>query len=127
MACFEIIKAIVGAIPSLTMGDGLFRRVAEKAGINPDTGEPTGKRKDPDQRLALGGIIDRPTLALMGEGTESEHVIPRSMLQAALNSVAGAAGGGGRTILMIDKRVLGEVVDELMGGRMPAGMAQVAG
>lgn len=74
-----------------------------------------------------GGYVDRPTLAWIGEGRESEHVIPSSMLQEALNFTAANGGGrgGGGSVIMIDKRVLGQVIDEAMGSKMPAGMARL--
>jgi hypothetical protein len=48
--------------------------------------------------LAKGGIIDSPTLAMIGEGAEAEAVTPisvlRSMIQDAVSSVSGTVGGG---------------------------------
>ena len=87
-----------------------------------------GAPKIPESHYAGGGIVDRPTIAMIGEGGEREHVIPSSMLQAALNAAAAAGGGGGgsRTVIMIDKRVLGEVVDEILASRRPAGMARAS-
>jgi tape measure domain-containing protein len=52
--------------------------------------------------LAAGGVIDHPTLAMVGEGGEREYVIPESKMAAAsaryLTGARGAAvvpGGGG--------------------------------
>jgi hypothetical protein len=76
--------------------------------------------------FALGGIATGPTLAMVGEGRESEHIIPTSMLQQALNSMAAAgASVGGGSVIMVDKRVLGQVIDELMAGKLPAGYARL--
>lgn len=38
--------------------------------------------------MANGGVVTRPTLALLGEGGEDEYVIPRSKMR----------GGGGVTV-----------------------------
>jgi len=45
--------------------------------------------------LAEGGIVTKPTLAMVGEGPESEAVIPLSKLDAMLS---GRGGGKGQTI-----------------------------
>ena len=52
-------------------------------------------------RLAEGGIVTRPTLAMIGEGGESEAVIPLSKL----NSMGGA---GGVNIIIQDSLVADE-------------------
>lgn len=41
--------------------------------------------------FASGGVVDRPTLALIGEGREKEYVIPESKMMTALP-------GGGRSV-----------------------------
>lgn len=46
-------------------------------------------------KLADGGIVTRPTLAMVGEGGESEAVIPLSRLDRMMG---GGGGGGGQTI-----------------------------
>jgi len=43
-------------------------------------------------KMAMGGIVDRPTLAMIGEGNESEAVIPLSKLERMV-------GGGGRQVI----------------------------
>ena len=47
--------------------------------------------------LASGGIVTGPTLAMIGEGTESEAVMPLSKLDAVMGNAfaSGAASGGG--------------------------------
>jgi hypothetical protein len=76
---------------------------------------------------AEGGVFDRPTMALVGEGREIEYLLPQSKLNAfAAMAIAGAqpsggSGGGPTTLqIVIDKRVLGEVVNEALGRLMPA-------
>jgi hypothetical protein len=44
--------------------------------------------------LAAGGIVDRPTLAMIGEGREPEAVLPLSKLRDMLNQRPGAGDGG---------------------------------
>jgi hypothetical protein len=44
--------------------------------------------------FAEGGIVDRPTLAMVGEGGEREYIIPQSKMAAAsANFLSGARGG----------------------------------
>jgi hypothetical protein len=44
--------------------------------------------------FAQGGVVDRPTLAMVGEGGEREYVVPESKMAAASsNFLAGARGG----------------------------------
>lgn len=44
--------------------------------------------------FAQGGIVDRPTLAMVGEGGEREYIIPQSKMAAAsANFLSGARGG----------------------------------
>lgn len=45
-------------------------------------------------QFAEGGIVSRPTLAMVGEGGEAEYIIPQSkMAQASANYLNGARGG----------------------------------
>lgn len=53
-------------------------------------------------RLAAGGIVTRPTLAWVGEGRESEAVLPLSRLESMLNG-----GGSDQPILMPDGTLFG--------------------
>lgn len=59
----------------------------------PNRGETFSFPKIP--MLAEGGIVTKPTLAMVGEGPESEAVIPLSKLDAMLS---GRGGGKGQTI-----------------------------
>jgi hypothetical protein len=59
----------------------------------PNRGETFSFPKIP--LLAEGGIVTKPTLAMVGEGPESEAVIPLSKLDAMLS---GRGGGKGQTI-----------------------------
>jgi hypothetical protein len=43
--------------------------------------------------FAVGGVVDRPTFALLGEAGEREYVIPESKMGAVLSK----GGGGGRS------------------------------
>jgi hypothetical protein len=49
--------------------------------------------------LASGGVVNGPTLAMIGEGSESEAVMPLSklgsMMQNTFNAGAMASNGGG--------------------------------
>jgi phage-related protein len=45
-------------------------------------------------RFAKGGVVNGPTLAMVGEGNEREYIIPESkMANASANYMAGARGG----------------------------------
>jgi hypothetical protein len=60
-----------------------------------------------------GGIVNRPTLAWVGERGEREAIVPERFWPM----LGGGGGGGhGHTIVM-DGRVVGELVDERMGQR----------
>ena len=49
--------------------------------------------------LAEGGVVEDPTLAMIGEGSESEAVLPLSKLDRMLQTAAaGGDGGGGMTV-----------------------------
>lgn len=46
-------------------------------------------------RFAQGGVVDRPTVAMVGEGGEREYIIPESKMAAAsARYLSGARGGG---------------------------------
>jgi hypothetical protein len=52
-------------------------------------------------KFAQGGIVSRPTMAMVGEGGQSEYIIPESKMDRALAVFAAkaqGAGGGGATI-----------------------------
>jgi phage-related protein len=61
--------------------------------------------------FAQGGVVDRPTLAMVGEGGEREYVVPESKMAAASSNylagarggavLAGAASGGGTPTISI--------------------------
>lgn len=68
--------------------------------------------------FAAGGVVTRPTLAVLGEGGEREYVIPESKL--------GRAGVSGSPVviqLQVAQRVIAELVDEhlayLLGDAVP--------
>ncbi len=45
-------------------------------------------------KFAQGGVVDRPTVAMVGEGGEREYIVPESKMRAASSSyLAGARGG----------------------------------
>lgn len=74
-----------------------------------------------DERMAVGGIVTGPTRALIGEGTESEAVIPLSRLPILMGQLYGrqldaafGTGGGaaqGQTIIQINNPVVREDSD----------------
>lgn len=54
-------------------------------------GKHLGFDISPITPLATGGIVTRPTMALIGEGQESEAVLPLSKLQNMLNNGSGSS------------------------------------
>jgi hypothetical protein len=57
--------------------------------------------------LATGALVTGPTLALIGEGRESEYVMPESKFNAAMN------GGGTQLVqVILDGRVIAEITAE---------------
>jgi TP901 family phage tail tape measure protein len=85
----------------------------------------------PVPALAAGGVIARPTLALVGEGRESEAVVPLSKLSMMLDrerAAGAAAGGAGRQVLHVYDRdnVLLGTMEAVADGRIN-GHAQLAG
>ncbi|MGV9364527.1 phage tail tape measure protein [Amycolatopsis sp. NPDC003731] len=89
---------IVGAAKSAI--NGVIRVVnGAIGGINSVTGVVgiPGIPKIP--MLAKGGVVDRPTLAMIGEGNESEAVMPLSKLNTMLATAEG--NGGGETAVYV--------------------------
>jgi hypothetical protein len=74
------------------MGKSIFSEKPKPA-IRPGYFGQTQKQQFnlPRRNYAVGGIIDKPTLALMGEGTEPEAVAPLSKLSKLVT--AGRGGG----------------------------------
>ncbi len=66
-------------------------------------------------KLAEGGIVTGPTLALVGEGGESEVVAPLSKL----SSITGNSGNR-PIIIYLDGKKIYEGIDSHLGGRMVA-------
>ena len=97
------------------------------------------------QAFAEGGMVTRPTMGLIGEGGESEYVIPASKMRGAMNRYAagargsavipaGSDGGDGMTATMaapgaIDVRYTVErinSVDYVTADQFQRGMQQAA-
>jgi len=62
--------------------------------------------------LANGGIVDKPTLSMVGEGAEPEAVMPLSKLD---NMLGRNTGGGNIIQIVLDGRVIQEYVDNGLG------------
>lgn len=106
---------------------------------------PPGGKLFPTGIFADGGIVTRPTMGLIGEGGESEYVIPASKMRGAMNRYAagargasvipaGSDGGDGMTATMtapaaIDVRYTVErinSVDYVTADQFQRGMQQAA-
>lgn len=82
-AFFGQINGALRAINALISG---FNRIpgAPKVPYIPAIGVP---------RFAEGGVVDRPTLAMVGEGGEREYIIPESKMAGAAAAYLGGARG----------------------------------
>ncbi len=66
---------------------------AGQAGFNPAAFTPGLQFFTPGLQFAEGGFVTGPTRALIGEGGESEYVIPASKMKSAMNRYAAGARG----------------------------------
>lgn len=106
-----ILKGVVGGVTAVVESTGTSRYSSIAQGSSArawrnlweDTGgrvsgaiadfiSPNGTVGDDIPKMAKGGIVDRPTLALIGEGGEREYVIPESKM-------GGMRGGGAQLIV----------------------------
>lgn len=72
--------------------------------VDPTGFQPGGVSLDPRDHLASGGIVTGPTTALIGEGSESEAVMPLSKLEQFI-SPPESAGRSGTTSATIDVNI----------------------
>jgi predicted nucleic acid-binding Zn-ribbon protein len=73
-----------------------------------------GVKNSPVPHMASGGVVTRPTLALLGEGGEREFVIPESKM---------GMGGGtinftNRTIVQVDGETFVDLIERKLGARL---------
>ena len=81
----NMINGVIDVINGLIRGMNTVRSAAGLSAIN----------QMPRVSFAWGGVVDRPTNALIGEAGEREYVIPESrMATAAARYLSGARGGG---------------------------------
>lgn len=105
------VDKVRGAISSVGGG---AKNIA--SGIKGSVGGALSGVKSKIPGLAAGGLVTAPTLALVGEGRESEAVLPLSKLDSMLNS-----GGGGNVIqIVLDGRVIQEYIDKGFGNKLTA-------
>ena len=130
-----ILETVVGFISGAVGGGG----GAKAAG-----GNITGVGRGVMPKFAEGGVVTRPTTALIGEGGEAEYVIPASKMRGAMSRYAagargasvipGTGGGGGGPMGgggggAIDVRYTVErinSVDYVTADQFQRGMAQAA-
>jgi SLT domain-containing protein len=83
---------------------------------------------------ATGAVFDHDQLARVGEGGEPEYLLPESKLGAfaamAINGTRpGSTPSSGALppiYIMVDKRILGQVVDEAIGRNMSLNGARIS-
>jgi tape measure domain-containing protein len=94
-----VINGVIGFVESTV--NGIIRSINSVAeGIDKALpGDQSGWRVPEVHlpRLAEGGIVTSPTLAMIGEGGESEAVIPLSKLSEILGKNGSSSGGAGDT------------------------------
>lgn len=118
-------KGIKNAFTSLPSGGGLVMRGLDWVFSD-----------EPKTQLASGGIVTRPTRALVGEGGEAEAVIPLSRLPSMVRQVSGGRpvsvhapisvvvhGGGAEAASEVATRVREELADVFAELGLQAGMA----
>jgi len=72
------------------------------------------------KRFAEGGVVTRPTFALIGEDarTTPEIVAPEDTIRRIVREESGRGGGRQPIQLVVDRRVLAEVVVDVMNQHM---------
>jgi hypothetical protein len=107
-------NSIISSINGILDGINKVARRLESFGIDVPTIQLLSNLKIP--RLAEGGVVNKPTLAMIGEGNESEAVLPLSKLNKF-------SGGGGVTI-NISTMVGEEEYAEKMGDKIIQSLKQ---
>lgn len=97
----ELAKAPINAIISLI--NKLFSSIGNVSLSIPDWvpgmgGQTFGFELPQIPKLANGGVVTKPTTALIGEGAESEAVLPLSKLESLLADHSSSAGSSNITI-----------------------------
>jgi hypothetical protein len=101
-AAMDIVKGIVnnilnGIVRAISFMIAPINAIIEHANkLGNITGQPQIPYLQPPQlpQFAKGGVVNGPTLAMVGEGNEREYIIPESKMAAAsANYMAGARGG----------------------------------
>ena len=75
-------------------GGGLGSNLNSKSLFSTDLGLPAFGDIPSGFKFASGGFVDQPTRAVIGEGGESEYVIPSSKMNEAMGRYARGARGG---------------------------------
>ena len=103
-----------------TVGSPDIGRIVQSSVTTQGTVSGSARRGDPLKGFADGGVVTRPTFALIGEDprTTPEVVSPLATIEQAMRNVVGN-GTGGRMVVQVvlDKRVLGEVMVDTFRGR----------
>ena len=101
-AAMDIVKGIVnnilnGIVRAISFMIAPINAIIEHANkLGNITGQPQIPYLQPPQfpQFAQGGVVNGPTLAMVGEGNEREYIIPESKMAAAsANYMSGARGG----------------------------------
>jgi hypothetical protein len=95
----SVLNTVIGFVQNAV--NDLIAQMNELLGyFNRVMGFLTGRRRQvpliPElniPRFATGGYVTRPTLALVGEGGEPEHIVPRSKARSFANAVLNGATG----------------------------------
>jgi hypothetical protein len=70
-------------------------RKGSSGGSSSSTSQMSAPRLQQIEAFAKGGLVTKPTVGLIGEGGESEYVIPASKMgTAAMNYISGGRGAG---------------------------------
>jgi hypothetical protein len=96
-AAFQAVVNVVGSVVNriISMINVMIRAVNRVASAVPGAPMLSELQQVSVPAFAAGGVVNRPTLAMVGDGGEPEYIIPQSkMAQASANFLAGQRGSG---------------------------------
>lgn len=95
-------------------------RIVQSSVTTQGTSSGAARRGDPLKGMANGAVVTGPTFALIGEDarTTPEIVTPEALMRQIVREEAGRGGGRQPIQLLLDRRVLAEVVVDVMNIHM---------
>ncbi len=109
----EIVSSAIDKVKNLGQG---IKNAASSVVNSVKSGFSSGQQAAKVPGFASGGIVTKPTLAMVGEGGESEAIMPLSKL----NKMIDQTGGQNLVQVILDGRVIQEYIDNGLGRRLAA-------